>query len=238
MTVLGRLSFGQVASDPELDDGLRRLNNMLESWNMDPALTYEVTRDVFTLTADQNPHTIGLAVDGANAGDFDVVRPLKIKDASIIMAGESNEVQLAILSEKQWQDIPAKETDSKLPRSLWYEREFPVGKIHLYPIPNEAATKLVLYVREQLPSGLTLLDKLSLPPGYARGLEYALALDIAPGLGVVPSPDLLRIVMEAKAAVVRMDDEGRPMMPISVPAVEANPSLQAGGGNLAGQRRR
>ena len=216
----------------ELDDGLRRLNNMLESWNRDPALTYEITRDVFTLTADQNPHTIGLDVDGAGAGDFDVVRPLKIKDASIIMAGESNEIQLAILSEKQWQDIPAKETSSKLPRSLWYEREFPVGKIHLYPIPDEAATKLVLYIREQLPSGLILLDKLNLPPGYARALEYALALDIAPGLGVVPSPDVLRIVMESKAAVARTDDQGMPMLPVSMSAVEADPSPQAG------QRRR
>ena len=232
MTVLGRLSFGQVASDVELADGLRRLNNMLESWNRDPALTYEITRDVFTLTAAQNPHTIGLAVDGEAAGDFNVVRPLKIKAASIMMNGESNEIQLAVLDQDQWQDIPVKGVNDKLPRSLWYEREFPVGKIHLYPIPSEALTKLVLYVREQLPSGLALDDKLALPPGYARGLEYALALDIAPGLGIAPSPDLLRIVMEAKAAVVRMDDQGRPMMPVSVPAVEADPSLQAG------QRRR
>ena len=165
MLKAGVLARGASASSRELTDGLADLNNMIESWNLTRTLIYEVSRESLTLTANTNPHTIGLAVDDGSNGDFAIVRPQNIQSASIIQSGR--EFPIRILSEEEHQEIPSKDTTSSTPAALWYEREWPLGKIYLYPVPSTAAT-LIIYVWHQLDSGLALADELSVPPGYLR----------------------------------------------------------------------
>ena len=182
MRLIGALARGQSASDDEHEDGLAVLNNILDSWNQRRELIYEVSRNEFVLTADQNPHTIGLAVAGGSAGDIGVVRPQMIENVSVSPANQSTELPVNILTRDEYRDIPNKTLSASYPTDLWYEREWPLGKIWLYPKPSGAA-KLIFYVWKQLPSGMELDDRFSVPPGYLRAIRYNLAVDIASEYG-------------------------------------------------------
>ena len=209
LRLIGKLGSGQTASDLDLADGLRRLNDLQESWNLDANLTYEHRRETQDLTANKNPHTVGKAVNAGSAGDFDIVRPLSIEAASIIQ--NTVEIAISVLSKEKYQGIPDKETTTSYPSSLWYERSFPLGKIHLWPAPG-TALKLILYFREQLDTGLLLGDNMSVPPGYLRALRYNLAIDSASDFGLIPPPTLDMIAKESKAAIAQGNDNEPPYL--------------------------
>ena len=181
MTLIGALDQGRSAAPRELSAGIVALNEMIESWNLRRILLYETSREHFTLTPSLNPHTIGLSVNGSGAGDLAIARPPSIQSASIKQGGSNTEFPIRILSKEEYQRIPTKGTTGSRPRRLWYEREWPLGKIFLYPIPGSASI-LYLNIWKQLDSGMELADKFSVPPGYLRALRYNLALELAPEL--------------------------------------------------------
>ena len=185
MLLVGVIGRGQSATTQELDDGLAVLNAILDHWNQRRELIYEVSRNEFVLTASKNPHTIGLAVSGTPGtqdGDIGTARPQMIEEAAVIPSGAAFELPVKILTGKEYRDLPNKGLSSSYPTDLWYEREWPLGKIWLWPTPSEAA-KLIYYVWQQLPSGLALADLVNVPPGYLRALRYNLAIEIAPEYG-------------------------------------------------------
>ena len=209
LRLIGKLGSGQAASTLDLDDGLRRLNDLLESWNLDANLTYEHRRDPQDLTAALNPHTVGKAVNGGNAGNFDIVRPLSIEAASIIQS--TIEIPINILSKEKYQGIPDKSTSTAYPTSLWYERSFPLARLHLWPVPSEAIS-IVLYYRQQLDTGLELADNMSVPPGYLRALRYNLAMESASDYGLIPPPNLDSIAKESRAMIAQGNDNEPPYL--------------------------
>ena len=128
MRLIGKLGAGQTSSSIDQTEGLRRLNDLLESWNLDAAMTYEQRRDEKTLTANKNPHTVGKAVNSGSVGDLNIVRPLSIEAASITV--NNFEFPVGVLSKEQYQGIPDKTTATARPAALWYERSFPLAKLH------------------------------------------------------------------------------------------------------------
>lgn len=182
MRLIGAIGRGHTAAAQEHDEGLEVLNRLLDSWNQRRELIYEVSRNEATLTADQNPHTIGLAVGAGNDGDIPVVRPQMIEEASVIPAGTVIELPVNVLTRSEYRAIPNKTISATYPTDLWYEREWPLGKIFLYPEPS-AAAKLIYYVWKQLPSGMALADRFNVPPGYLQAIRYNLAVELAPEYG-------------------------------------------------------
>ena len=182
MRLIGAIGRGQSAAAQEHAAGLEVLNRLLDSWNQRRELIYEVSRNEATLTGNRNPHTIGLAVGSGSVGDIAVVRPQMIEDASVIPAGTTIELPVKVLTRDEYRAIPNKELSATYPTDLWYEREWPLGKIWLYPEPSGAA-KLVYYVWKQLPSGMVLADEFSVPPGYLQAIRYTLAVEFAPEYG-------------------------------------------------------
>ena len=199
MILIGAIARDQSASPRELKDGLLTLNNIIDAWNQRRELIYEVSRNEGVLTADTNPHTIGLAVTGGSAGDINIVRPQMIENASVIPAGTTIELPVKVLTNAQYRAIPNKGVSAEYPTDLWYEREWPLGKIWLYPEPSGAA-KLIFYAWKQLPSGLVLDEHFSVPPGYLRALRFNLAVEIASEYGQV-LPEGHRVVMIAQTSI-------------------------------------
>ena len=208
LETLGVLDPHRSATSVQAQRGLRRLNNMVESWNASGRMIYTHERVSFVLTASHNPHTVGKSINGSGAGDFDIVRPLKIDSASILRSGDENEYPVTPLSKEQYQDIPLKSTQSDYPAYLWYEKTFPLGNIHLYPQPQSALT-IILYVWRQIDSGMALTDRFALPPGYLRALEYNLAVEIASAFGKVPSKTVENIAKESKATIAKLNTSER-----------------------------
>ena len=94
-----------------------------------------------------------------------------------------------------------KETDSSIPFALYYEPEFPNGKIFLYPEPDDASHDLVIYVRNVLTSVSSLATTISFPPGYARALRYNLAIDLANEYGAEPRRSVYDIAESSLLAI-------------------------------------
>ena len=200
LRLLNELARGESASSDERNDALEFLNDLLESWNLQYHLIFETSRESFALTANQNPHTIGLDFNSSGAGDFDIVRPPAIKSASTIPSGATMELPVSLLDQDQWNEITDKTTASAYPTKLWYERDWPLGRIWLYPKPTEAAT-LILYLWQQLESGMALGDRFSVPPGYLRALRFNLAVELASEFGKQIPEHVGRIAMESKMAL-------------------------------------
>ena len=201
MRLVKKLLVGQSATDDQLDSGLGFLNELLESWNLDGSMIYEQSREVHNLIGGHNPHTIGKQFDGGPAGDIDVPRPVNIQEASII-SSEGSEYPIDLTSKERYQQISTKDTGSDISTRFWYEREWPLAKIHLYPVPS-SGVRLVLYTWQPLPSGLSLEDKLSLPPGYMRALRFNLAVELAADYGIIVTAIVAKGARDSKAAVAR-----------------------------------
>src|SRR3990167_6162387 len=77
---------GNVVNPNDNADALLILNEYLDRLNATPRALYDTTQTTFTLTADLQPHTIGLA---ANSPTFSVsiARPTRIISANIVLSG-------------------------------------------------------------------------------------------------------------------------------------------------------
>lgn len=195
LRLVGVLASGEEPSSEESADALLILNDLIDSLSTERLTVFEISRDSHTLTASTNPHTIG-----SSGGNITAARPIRIEEAGIIEAGQTVEYPLEIVGPRQWAEVADKSIASEIPSKLWYEPEFPLGKIHLYPVPSAAQT-LVLYTWKALSSLAALATELSLPPGYARMLRYNLAVDLAPEYGRTVKPEVSAIARESKVAI-------------------------------------
>ena len=231
LRLIGAIARGESPTSAELTDGLSSLNDMIESLNLRRIMIYETSRESFTLTPNRNPHTIGLDVDSSGDGDLAIVRPSSIRSASLKQTGSGTEFPVRILSKEEYQRIPTKNTTGSRPRRLWYEREWPLGKIFLYPISGSASI-LILNIWKQLNSGMLLTDKFSVPPGYLRFFRWNLALELAPEYGFAPSADVSRIARESRSAIedINNDEPSYLRADSSLPGVgsESNYDIQSG----------
>jgi len=195
LRLIGVLAAGEDLPAADGADSLSALNDLLRSWNTERSTIFEITRDVRTLVASTNPNTIG------TGGNINATRPIKIERASIIESGQVIEYPLEIIeTAEQWQAIPDKTQTASVPLKMWYEPEFPLGKLWFYPICS-AANSVVLYTWSALGTLAALATDISFPPGYERMIRYNLAMDLAAEFGVTPSALVDRIATETRAAM-------------------------------------
>jgi hypothetical protein len=90
----------------------------------------------------------------------------------------------------QFDGIPYKQTGG-IPLVLFYDRDYPIGNITLYPVPN-GAMDLYLDTFSQIQEFTAYTDPINLPPGYARALIFNLAVEIADDYGKPVTPNIQR----------------------------------------------
>jgi hypothetical protein len=194
----GVIATGEAASAGELSDALSALNNMIDSWSNDGFMIFSESRTENVLNPPKQTFTIG------PGGDFDEPRPMVINHASIIYPGGNTEVKLKILNEQQWASTTLKSTESTIPLALYYNPEYPLGKLSLWPVPTGGPT-LVLHSLKPLLSFETADSDVILPPGYMRALQYNLAIEIGPEYGKEPKKVVLEVANESKALLMRQN---------------------------------
>ena len=147
---------------------------------------YNITAPVtatgpFTFTyvvagAPATPATTSSEITARNA-DFNVARPVEIINAFVRAAGR--DYTMGRMTERYWDAIAIKSTQTPQPVRILYRPAFPFGQILLYPIPS-AAGDLHIKLRNCLQAYTSLYLDQPMPPGYRRALELALAIDAAP----------------------------------------------------------
>jgi hypothetical protein len=200
----GALRSGQNMSAAELSDCLTVLQDMVDAWSAERLMIYTVP---FT-TQDQNGVTLSLKagqqaykLGNANGNeDFLLPRPPRLELVSIVYSASQStpvEIGMDMYTEKQWQGIPNKSTQSLLPQ-ICYVEVTPDGTdyiLRFWPIPTQA-NPVVLYPWAALNQFPNLNAKFFFPPAYSRGISFNLAVDLALEFGT----DLTKFPLVIKEA--------------------------------------
>ena len=184
---LGAIGLGDAASAEELDIGLKNLFTMLDGWALKRVNVPYSTRESLTLTAGTNPHTIG------SGGVLDTGRPVEVLSAYI--TSEGTDYPLDVLMTEEYYNRLSDKTSQGLPEKLWYDKQYPLGKIW-FNCPPDSAYTLVLSSTKVLNSvdlSANPETDLSFGPGYERAMIYNLAVEMSDDLRKTPNQTTLAI---------------------------------------------
>jgi len=177
--------------------GLIVLNDMLGTWGADGLLVPYMTVENFALIASQQTYTIG------SGGDFDTVRPIKIENAYIRDSSNNDYPVEVLMSKKEWNEISLKSTEAR-PERLYYDPQYPLGKIYFDFTPDAAET---LYVDtwKSLTELAATSTSVDLPDMYKRALKYNLAVDLAPIYGRELMPAVISGATESRSVIANIN---------------------------------
>jgi len=169
---------GEVLQDVDAATGLYQLNSMLDSWSNENLTCYAIREQSFTCIVNQSSYTIGQT----GMPDINAPRPIKIitgPGAAYLMDSNSNRYPINVVPKDQWNLIGNLTDNSNIPDTLYYDNQFPLGIINLFPVPN--ISNVVYFDSYSAISDFASLNTtLSLPPGYQEAIEKNLAVWLKP----------------------------------------------------------
>lgn len=222
---IGILAPGESLSADDAAVGLGDLQSFIDSLGIKRQTMFAWKANVGTLISGQQTYTIG------SGGNFNFARPQWIdwaKCRQAIAGGQYLETDVAILTQRQYADIPVKAITTGIVTACFYDRTWTagLGNIVVYPYPNISGLALVLYGPVPVANYTDLATDVTAPPGYADMLEYnvskrltlkypkgnisPLLLDLArTSLNAVLSSNVQPEVLGMDAALVRRSSVGR-----------------------------
>lgn len=165
----------QTMSGDDVQEGVKCLNSMLDSWKIQRLTVFAILRNLFTVIASQQEYSIGNDPNAATA-DIPIERPPRIEGMSWF-SGEV-EVPMRHFTDQQWKLFSPKDATSSIATSYNYRPTVPNGTLILWPVPT-TAHQIAIYSWQTLNQVAASTDSLDLPPGYQRAIEYLLALELA-----------------------------------------------------------
>lgn len=194
---LGVVGAGDAVSPEDAALGLRRLNQIMQTW-ANTRLTFPALTEVsVTLTSAQD-YTIG------PTGGTVAVRPLKVNLAKARDSG-GFEHEVGVINAAQWDEIAVKDVSGGPPLYVWYEATLINGTAHVYP--KAPGYTLVLDCQALLTSFASTTTTFTLPDGYEAALYLTLADSLASGYGKQLPPDTRRRMAGAVSAIKRTNTE-------------------------------
>lgn len=176
---LGVFASGETIDAASAADSLKALNDMLDSWSNEALACFAIQEQSVTLVAGKSSYTIG------PGGDVNGIRPLRLIEgpgAAYLLDTNENRYPVSVVPRDKWNEIwNIVSTTSNLPDTLFYDPQFPLGTINIYPAFN-GTLGVALYFDSyaQLSGFAGLTTAVSLPPGYVKAVQDNLALELAP----------------------------------------------------------
>lgn len=200
LRLLGVVDAQTPLSADQAADGLTALNAMLASWSTQRLAVYTILRQVFPLINGQQAYTLGAG------GDFDVARPARIEQASVLVQTASPDVEIPIdmLTVEGWQNQTVKQVSSTFPLAIYPDGAFPLNTIYCWPIPAGPCS-LVLYNWAPYLSTSSLNSQVQFPPGYERAIRFNLAKEMAAEFGLEPSPTVRETALTSLDTLFNMN---------------------------------
>src|SRR5579864_478676 len=163
----------ETPTDSDLEQGLIVLNDMLDSWSNESLTCYAILEQTGQLIAGVASYTIG------PGGAFNMTRPLRLIEgpgAAYSVDATGNKYQIDVIPKDEWNMIGNNTNimNSNFVTTLWYDPQFPLGVINVWPWPNQNAP---IYFDSylQLVDFANLSQAVSLPPGYKKAIQDSLA---------------------------------------------------------------
>ena len=185
-TLIG-LAFRNIGITEDLSadmaqDALLRLNQMVNTFLTEYETSPFISRETFSITANQATYTIG------PGGDWNTTRPLEITGSGLLQnPGTSAEIELPrqVLTDDQYEAITMKGLTGNMWTAVYYNSTFASDRatIFLWPTPTTDAWGIAIYRRDNLVEFASLTQTYYLPPGYAEMYHYNLATRLASPYG-------------------------------------------------------
>lgn len=182
----------------EFDQGFGSLNTLLANFSVENLNLHAVITESFSLVVGQNVYTIG------SGGNFSTVRPTKILDGTYIKDSISEDYPVVPMTRQQYNGIQYK-IDSGRPTRMYYEPEYPLGKIRFNYKPESTDT-IYFDSWKPLTEFAALSTTISLPPEYEKVLKYNLAVEL-----VAPNdpPKVISQLAFTSLQAIRNNNAGR-----------------------------
>ena len=181
---------------------LTKLNDLIESWNIDPQKLYGATQYVLPFVPNQATYTIGAG------GNLNVPRPDAIGSAFVrnttAVSSQQQDIPITILTDQQWADIPVKGMQGTFPYAVWFNMTNPLIVAYVTPIPTGSNYSLVFW-DNNANATLALNTVLDLPPGYKRAMKYGLFIELAPSYQIPISQDISTLAATSKMSIDRQN---------------------------------
>ena len=174
---------------------LAYLNMILDHLNATDRKCYADLFDVFTITANLNPHTIGPS--GAT-WTYPIARPNDVQAASIILTSTPTPrpyIALTKLTAQQWQNLTTPTLASSLANYFFYNPTSPNGSFYFWTVEN-TAYQVQIQTRQML-AAVTANTTFAQPPGYWYALMMLLARKLKSPLRKPWTPEQERELTEA-----------------------------------------
>lgn len=196
---IGAYQPGETVTAADADRAHKVANNMIASWSNENLACFAFLTQSTPLRNNVTQYTCG------PGGDVSV-RPLKIQQAYITDT-EGNKYQIEIVEEYDFNLIinGAPTVTSQVPTVLFYDPQFPLGIINVYPSPLPPLYTLWWTSYLQLNGWPSLLTDIELPPGYEEAIQHNLALRMTSFMGLKPDPLVVEYASETKGIIKRQN---------------------------------
>ena len=213
---LGAVAPDETVSATDISTGMDVFNDLIDSWNTERLAIYTVVNQSFTLTSGKQTYTMG------SGGDFNVARPPQIERGVLQVTTVPNapfEIPLESYTDQQWAAIRMKSIGNTYPQVFYDDGAYPLRSISFWPIPD-VNQNFICWYWSPLTQATSSSDTLTFPPGYARAVNWNLALELAaeyPGAANVGL--VANAAMEAKAKIRSLNSAN------NVPFMACDPAL-------------
>lgn len=191
------LGTGDILSDSDAQDSLDTINLMLDSWSLDRLFVYVEQLQTFTLTGSAAAYTIG------PGGDFSTPRPDKLTSAYAVVNGISYPMEI-LDNGNQYDQIALKGLGGVWPSCVWYEKTYPLGILHFYPIGASSVNLRFTTPLQQFPALNTVI---ALPTGYKKVIVDAGAVELAQAHNTELSPLVVQAATNGIARLKRANSQ-------------------------------
>lgn len=164
------IGASEVPTADDMQDGFEALNQMIDYWSTDGAMIYNEVIETFTLPNTTGAYTIG------PSGDFNTVRPITIRSASIV--SDTIEYPLSIDDMENYALITDKNLTG-IPSYAYFDSNFPLMTVRLYALPS-TTYQFKLYSEKPLTQFASIDEVVSLPSGTEQTIIHNLAIIRAP----------------------------------------------------------
>jgi hypothetical protein len=168
---------GEPIDDSDAETCLRVGNDMLDSWSNESLSCYAILEQSVLLNPPVAQYSIG------PGGMINGTRPLKLIDgpgSAYLLDTNNNRYGVDVLPQDKWNMVTSNtQISANVPIYIFYDPQYPLGLINVWPIPNIAWT---LYFDSylQLVDFTNINGPINFPPGYKKAIQDCLAVEIWP----------------------------------------------------------
>lgn len=177
LQLLGVYGAGDTISTADQTLGLQVLNDLLDVWSNESLAAFAILEQTFPVVAGQQAYTIG------SGGNINATRPLRIIEdpgSAFVRDSQNNDYPLEVWPRDRWNQIGDKSDSGNIPQVIFYDPQYPLGVINLWPVPNMGGYTVFFDSYQQLGNFASVSTTFSFPPGYKRALGLNLAISLKP----------------------------------------------------------